>query len=401
MGLDIRTIALFVGILSAVQALGIFLFSKMVGSQPGVNQYALGNAGFSLGFVLLLLRGIIPDFFSIVIANTAISLAGYIVFVGACDFTHQDVDRRSFLLIPGVLFFLFLNYTYAERNIAVRTMLASATSAFFSFACSYILFRFSERELRQSSWFTATILSFYGSFLAIRAILAVVFPGPEDVFVSTDIQVLSFLLMAFCGLLWSIGFAMMMAQRLILQTRHVAVTDYLTGIRNRMAGQAVLEGEIGAIAKNQRPFSILLIDVDAFKTVNDVYGHAAGDIALRRIAAVLKASIRAQDTLSRWGGDEFLIVLPGAARQEALAVAERARKRIAETRITFQEWRIKCTISIGVAGNWEQTLDVDELLAQADRCMYEAKQNGKNRVVIFGQSGWVTAPVESWNDIND
>ena len=389
MGLDIRTISFFVGALSAVQALGLFVFSKMVGSQPGVKQYAWGNAGFALSFLLLLLRGVVPDFLSIVVANTAISLSSYIIFWGVCAYTNRASDRRPFLLIPGLIFLFFLYFTYVDNDITIRTILISGSSAFFSFLCSYILFTFNERQLKLSSRFTATVLLFYGLFLVVRSILAAMQPLPEEIFINTDLQILSFLLMALCGLLWSIGFALMMAQRLLMEVHRVSMTDYLTGILNRRAGQEYLERLIKRGDKDTEPFSILMIDIDHFKTVNDVYGHSAGDIVLQNIAGELKARLRPQDTLCRWGGEEFLLVLPGAGQEHALGIAERIRRTIAETKVPFKDWQIRCTISLGVAGTWEGSLEADELLVRADRSLYAAKHGGRNQVVPFVQSSHV------------
>jgi diguanylate cyclase (GGDEF)-like protein len=385
MGLDIRTVSFFVGALSAVQALSIFVFARMVGRQPGIYQNAYGNLGLAFAFSLTLLRGVIPDFLSIVVANTIISISGFLIFDGVCAYTGRAFNRKPLLIIPGFIFLFFLYFTYIERSMSVRTILISVTSAIFCFACGYILYRYSDKQLRLASLFTANVLVFYGLFLLFRSLIAAIYPLPDDLFINTNFQVLVFLLMAFCGLLWSVGFALMMAQRLLIETRRVAMTDYLTGILNRKAGHEALEREIERREKEAQQFSILLIDIDHFKRVNDIFGHSAGDLVLQSIADVLKSGLRKEDTLCRWGGEEFLFVLTGASQAEAFRIAERLRETIAQTRVPYKNWEISCTISLGVAGTWEQNLEVDELLARADRSLYEAKSSGRNRVVLFEQ----------------
>ena len=154
-------------------------------------------------------------------------------------------------------------------------------------------------------------------------------------------------------------------------------TDPLTGLANRTHLDAVLRQEADRAERYGRPFAVILFDVDHFKAVNDVHGHLAGDKVLRTMAAAAKATVRTSDMVGRWGGEEFLVLLPDTASDEAVALAEKLRNSVDE--YEFPDG-LHCTISIGVA----QMLPGDtpvSLVHRADTALYRAKKEGKNRVV--------------------
>jgi two-component system, cell cycle response regulator len=161
----------------------------------------------------------------------------------------------------------------------------------------------------------------------------------------------------------------------------LAVTDPLTGLYNRRYMLRHLRGLLHASPAPQ--LSVLMVDVDHFKVLNDQLGHAAGDRALQAIASVLRANTRAFDTLARIGGEEFLLLMPGTGAQEASGAAERLRAAIAEQPF---EWprpgMAPLTISIGIASTGEFGTDLDQLLAAADSALYEAKRAGRDQVCV-------------------
>jgi diguanylate cyclase (GGDEF)-like protein len=161
--------------------------------------------------------------------------------------------------------------------------------------------------------------------------------------------------------------------------RAQALTDELTGLVNRRAFEAALEGEIARADRLEVPLSLLVADLDDFKRINDGFGHPAGDEALRRFAAILSDELRGIDTAARMGGEEFAVLLPGTELGGALAVAERIRKRLAAQAIMSQELGdTGLTTSIGVVEYASGTSE--ELVERADMALYRAKQQGKNRV---------------------
>lgn len=156
----------------------------------------------------------------------------------------------------------------------------------------------------------------------------------------------------------------------------LAKTDHLTGLLNRIGIRDVLYDGLTQWKKSQTPFSMILIDLDHFKQVNDTYGHDVGDQILKGASAAFKNIVRKTDALARWGGEEFILLCPGTNRVQAVAAAESLRKRL-EAEPIFQE--IKVTASFGVATMTQP--DLDHLFKSADEALYKAKKRGRNCVV--------------------
>ena len=163
----------------------------------------------------------------------------------------------------------------------------------------------------------------------------------------------------------------------------LATVDPLTGLYNRRQFLELLEKELARSANHQRPLALLIIDLDHFKSINDSYGHPAGDVVLKRVAAELKANAREEFIVARIGGEEFATVLPEHGLDEASAFAERLCTAIASLDVTnTQVGPQRVTVSIGVAQWQEAMVGVADLLRATDAQLYRAKQSGRNRVCV-------------------
>jgi two-component system, cell cycle response regulator len=162
----------------------------------------------------------------------------------------------------------------------------------------------------------------------------------------------------------------------------LAVTDPLTGLHNRRYLDTHLVALFDEAALRARQLSILVLDIDRFKAINDAYGHAAGDEVLKEFAARIRANARAIDVVSRVGGEEVVVVVPDTPLDGAQAVAERIRQRVeAEPFVVQGMKRIAVTVSIGVAARQAGDMTAGEVLKRADDALYQAKQGGRNKVV--------------------
>jgi diguanylate cyclase (GGDEF)-like protein len=161
----------------------------------------------------------------------------------------------------------------------------------------------------------------------------------------------------------------------------LAIQDALTGLPNRRALDEFLGREAVRAERHARPLSVVLLDVDRFKAVNDAHGHLAGDAVLRGVAAALAGLTRAEDLCARYGGEEFALVLVEAGHADALAVAERARAAVAARRVRFDGSELAVTVSAGVATCGGAAATAAELLSAADGRLYAAKRGGRDRVV--------------------
>ncbi len=163
------------------------------------------------------------------------------------------------------------------------------------------------------------------------------------------------------------------------QLRHDATHDHLTGLWNRGMIVEQLEREVERARRENNPLAIVLGDIDHFKSVNDTYGHAAGDAVLKDVAQRMVSIRRKYDSIGRYGGEEFLLILPGCDLQEAVPVAERLR-RIVSTDVSIGPIKWPVTISLGVASYWDLGSDAASLMAAADEALYRAKAKGRDRV---------------------
>jgi diguanylate cyclase (GGDEF)-like protein len=172
--------------------------------------------------------------------------------------------------------------------------------------------------------------------------------------------------------------------------RYEAMHDTLTGLLNRGALVAQLDRELARGERTGEPVTIVLGDLDHFKSINDTHGHAVGDIVLRETATRMKAGVRAYDTLGRIGGEEFLLVLPNCGSREGMAVASRLRIRVASAPINAGiEASVAVTVSLGVVGTDQFPGGTKErLLRAADAAMYRAKRAGRNRVLVATAEEW-------------
>ena len=167
------------------------------------------------------------------------------------------------------------------------------------------------------------------------------------------------------------------------QTKKLAVTDGLTGISNRPNMEQSLLSEFERSKRYNSPLSIVLLDVDHFKDVNDSYGHQKGDEILVTFASVLKKFCRANDTAARYGGEEFLMILPQSNAQGAFKIAERVREEIMKMSFVGNDSKFSVTTSCGVAElNRDYMKNTDQLINVADNAMYEAKNSGRNKTII-------------------
>jgi diguanylate cyclase len=167
-------------------------------------------------------------------------------------------------------------------------------------------------------------------------------------------------------------------------------TDGLTRLLNRVNWEEVVSNELRRFWRTDAPVSLLILDIDHFKVVNDRYGHLVGDEALRNIAAILRSTLRDPDTPGRYGGEEFGVVLPDTDAEGACVIAERVRQQI-ESAVVAHKPEVRCTVSIGVAEATPDLTDSRHWIERADRALYRAKALGRNRTVRHTGGAAVTA----------
>jgi diguanylate cyclase (GGDEF)-like protein len=170
-------------------------------------------------------------------------------------------------------------------------------------------------------------------------------------------------------------------EEVLTKLEKIAITDPLTGLFNRRYFESVIEKEFNKTVRYKTPTSCLVIDIDYFKRINDNYGHRKGDEVLKEIARLIKDCLRKVDTIARWGGEEFVILMPGTDSQKAYVAAERIKDTIEKN--SFSGINEKITISIGISSIPSEYIDsAEKFIDTADNALYEAKAKGRNLIVI-------------------
>jgi diguanylate cyclase (GGDEF)-like protein len=173
-------------------------------------------------------------------------------------------------------------------------------------------------------------------------------------------------------------------QKQLLDTREAlqvqATRDYLTQLWNRSAILDILDRELARARRESTAIGVVLADLDAFKTINDTYGHLAGDAVLRQAAARMQSSVRQYDSIGRYGGEEFVILLPGADEETVKRQAARMRVAIRENPIILPEHSLNITCSFGCTVGYGDDITAEMLIREADTALYRAKRSGRDRV---------------------
>ncbi len=196
-----------------------------------------------------------------------------------------------------------------------------------------------------------------------------------------DFLVASGLLLAILySLTWKLLVGLEEAQQ---RLKHIAITDELTGLRNRRYIMEQLEKEYQRAVRSGSPLSLMILDIDHFKRINDHFGHIFGDEVLKAVSAEMEQSLRSYDLLGRIGGEEFLIASPGSSMADAASLAERIREKIKQRKIGAKPQEISVTISAGVTSLARRDAKMNALLIRADEALYEAKRKGRDRVVVI------------------
>ena len=225
--------------------------------------------------------------------------------------------------------------------------------------------------------------------------------GPQAQGEPALVYALQLLWLPLAVLLLALGFMRMAQDRREARSRRAALRDPLTRMLNRRALERVLEHCIKGATQEQRPLALLLVDVDHFKRVNDTYGHISGDKVLRHISRVLASNVRNDTYLGRFGGEEFVVVCPGAGMEDAQILAERLNLAVRSSSVQIQGQALRVTASIGgYAGMVQPGMAWEDVLEVADAAMYRAKAAGRDRVVMLRELLPEAAPVaaQTWRE---
>jgi diguanylate cyclase (GGDEF)-like protein len=328
--------------------------------------------------------GGLPNAITIDLANAILLTSFAVTWTGTRLFRGQDVNY-IFVFEGAFIWLVACRMPEIAGSVALRAVLSAAIIATYTWLAAAEIWRNSEGHL--VSRIPASFMLFaHGALFLLRTPLAVLMPHPpgtEPIFGSVWLTVLSSE-----ALLFTIAIAFVVMAMAKERTAYVhktaALIDPLTGIWNRRGFMVESDRLMEASGKKSDHAAMLFIDLDNFKTINDRYGHALGDQVLQILAAAVNTVIRSSDFVSRLGGEEFAVVLHGAPRDSALAIAERIRSAFAERAAVIDGVHVAATVSIGLVLHEGPPVAFSELLWKADQALYRAKERGRNRVELLG-----------------
>ena len=366
-------------LLASLSMAGVMVVVGWGMRREGLQLWAGALAVHAAGYLLLALRGQIDDRLSILAGNALISLALSLLLAAVLRF-YEKSPRWVLLLAPPAL--LLAALATQLDHYGARVAISGAMYALQAIAVVMALFRRRRETVGRGARLVMAGMGIEVGLMALRAAGGVLnTEASQQLLQGGAIQTATYLGTLVMLLVASLGFIFMTKERADDANRILAACDALTGIANRRSIIAALDRDVGRAIRTRTPLALMMIDLDHFKRVNDSYGHLAGDAVLRSLAAVLHQRIRSQDIVGRYGGEEFLVVLPETTLLGARRLATEFCKAVAAHAFVHEGEQIAQTVSIGVFGGLLEPGDSwDVLIHAADSALYDAKHSGRNRV---------------------
>lgn len=344
-------------------------------ARDGLGFWAGGLALNTVAITLIVLRGVVPDFVSIAVSNTAISVA-YVLFLMAVLQLQKRRVFRPWVWLPPLIILSTFSFLLSQTKARLLTIGVVFCIQYLLVLHAALSRRFSVKGRGKHLFALALVMMI--AVLGIRT-LAVALGVIDAVEVAQNqtVQIIFFVASLVSLIFASNGFLLMAKESSDEQVSLLARKDVLTEVWNRAHIEDMANQEIERFRRYGVPVAIIMIDLDHFKSVNDRFGHGVGDQVLRKFCAKVKESIRVSDILGRWGGEEFLLLLPNCNLDSAIDLAERIRIGVQKERFSGVG---ELTASFGVA-DFDPREDWDSWLDRADMALYRAKNEGRNRVI--------------------
>lgn len=386
MSLDPRTLLFSLVLTYLLSAAGILIAVSGRGSNSkpdGMRKWAAAMLIETLTWILIAKRGAIPDFLSVVVANGFHAATYALILAAVYEFQQRKAPHWQYWL-PVVMALVMT--AMLENQIRSRFVWDALVYGFQMVLVGRALLTDAGTRAGRA-WrlmFGGTVMVLIvlllraGDALFVSSELA----QPQNAAAVLPVQLITYVAIMAIALLGSIGFVLMVKERTDREVMLLAMTDSLTQAPNR---RALMEYAEHVMARRSNlPVALLMVDLDHFKLINDTHGHLTGDEVLRKASALIVKRLRGHDLMGRYGGEEFCVIAPETDTNGALVLAESLRAIIASTPIATDKGELAITVSIGMSCcPATVTRSVNEVLAEADAALYDAKHSGRNKVVCF------------------
>ncbi|MFA5632341.1 MAG: GGDEF domain-containing protein [Porticoccaceae bacterium] len=378
MYLDVLTMSTMITVMSLTMA-GSLLWLARGSNRSGLKLCATGLLLYGLSLPVLSLRGVLLSHaLSIVAGNLMVCSSLAILVLAMCRFHDLKPNpwwilAPMIILLPGLLIMLD---SMRERVIFTSLVFAAQHAAL-----GWVALQHRTHLSGDGHVMAAAVTLISAVVLLVRALLEFTGFVSSPSFMAPELKYNYFLLSSTVAVLvFTLGFIFMARDAVGEDYRQLSIRDDLTGIANRRHLLQQIDMRLAEAKRTQTPLSLLMIDLDHFKDINDKFGHLAGDAALKEVAHIIKSRIRLNDLVGRYGGEEFAVLLPHTSPQAAATLAEDLRHAVENATIHYGGVRLNVTVSIGVRASLPSApLSRDALIEGADQAMYRAKTQGRNQ----------------------
>lgn len=347
--------------------------------RPSAFRWRLGTLLIACGCVCLGVQRFLPPGFILPLANGLIMSGLTLYWLALRRFDGRDEPWWTWVPMAVGTFAVFW-FSQLQPNLVARVVIVSLVWMALLVLSTVALWRVPQETVAASRRVLSSIFLGLAAVMLARALWFVSGVGDEQTILDNGswVNLATPMVAAALPITGTTAFLMLCSERLRRELERMATTDALTGLANR---RTVTErGE--AWVKARRGLAVAMVDVDHFKSVNDRHGHAVGDVALKHVAARMRASSRPQDLPARQGGEEFVMLFDAPNEEVARSVAERLRESIASAPVSVDALVLPLTVSVGVTMLISTDTSFDDLLRRADEALYRAKANGRNRVEV-------------------
>jgi diguanylate cyclase (GGDEF)-like protein len=379
--MDNRTLLACQTLLAVVYAVAFLGMRQMNRHLPGTGFFALGFFSAFLGCILTVIRGRVPNFVSVVVEHFLIFSAFVLFYRGILLFFRSPRTTRFLWILIAVSLVLLTYFSTIRDLIAPRILIISLVLFLSRGLIAVELFR--QAGQRSIIYVFAVLMAAYTLFGASRSLATFLHGPPYDVMQASRFQTPSLVINLLFICILGLCFLLMLSSELVAIVEAQSLHDHVSGALNRRGIDQRLALELVRAERDGYQLAIALIDIDHFKQINDTAGHAAGDAALRQVVEVISARLRSYDFFGRFGGDEFLLVLPQTSCDDALRIAKRMKHAVSGLAVSRFDLPITLSIGLTFATPCETAIS---MLARADMALYNAKRAGRNCIRILLES---------------
>ena len=388
--MDLRTLFIITVLVNIIIAIIMAIYWRTQKTYDGFGYWTLANVAMTITFSLFAMKGIAPEFVTVVIANTSAitgsicRYAGVRFFWGAESLTHTRFHQAVVLSCA-----LFLAYfTCIDDNVMYRQVAVSSIISGYFLATARQMLKGASQGYPYEAWTVSLLNIVYATLMMGRVLEWYFHPESRHLLIASSMSMLYFSSILLLEVANALLFLMLNSQRLAKnllkvqsELENLATSDMLTGLYNRRKLEEVCTAALTHARVHSRPSSLLLVDLDRLKQMNDTFGHPADDALINTVVKTIRDQLREQDILGRLGGDEFVVVLPATSEDVAKKLADQICQAVRNQPFLWEDQEMAISISVGVASLSDADSCWQDWLKRADNNLYQAKKGGGNQIV--------------------